>query len=67
MLLKEFVLTSLEGFEDFKIQEHLYNGKVKEEILTEKIYLENANKEVESYYLDITENGKPYISIKLEN
>lgn len=67
MLLKELVLTSLEGFDDFKIQHHYYSGRIKELPLTEKLYLENANKEVENYYIDVTENGKPYISVKLEN
>lgn len=67
MLLKELVLTSLESFEDFKLQYTYYQGKVKELPLTQELYLKLANKEINSYYLDTDKEGKPYISIKLED
>ena len=67
MLLKELILTSFENINNFKIQQHNYNGTMKEITLTQEKYLQLSNKEIESYYLDTDENGKPYISIKLEN
>lgn len=67
MLLKELVLTSLESFENFKIQYSYCNGKVKELPLTKELYLQLADKEVDNYYLDVDENKQPYISLKLGN
>lgn len=68
MLLKDLVLTSLESFENFKIQySYDYNGKVKELPLTKELYLQLADKEVDNYYLDVDENKQPYISLKLGN
>ena len=66
MLVKELVLNSLENFESFKIQYSYYNGRVKELQLTEELYLQLADKEIDNYYLDIDGNNKPYISIKLK-
>lgn len=67
MTVKELVLTSLESFENFKIQYSYCQGKVKELTMTKELYLQIANKEIDSYYLDIDENKQPYISLKLEN
>lgn len=67
MLLKELVLNSLEAFESFKIQYSYCQGKVKEIPLTKELYLQLANKEIDNYYLDIDENKKPYISLKLKH
>lgn len=67
MLLKDLVLTSLESFENFKLQYSYYNGKVKEIPLTKELYLQLADKEVDNYYLDVDENKQPYISLKLGN
>ena len=67
MLLKELVLNSLESFESFKIQYSYYNGKVKEIPLTKELYLQLADAEIDSYYLDLDENKKPYISLKLKH
>ena len=67
MLLKELVLNSLESFESFKIQYSYYNGKVKEIPLTKELYLQLADKEINNYYLDLDENKKPYISLKLKH
>ena len=65
MTVKDLVLTSLESYADFKIQHHFYGGKMKEETLTQKLYLEITDKEIDSFYLDVDENKQPYISIKL--
>ena len=66
MTVKELVLTSLEGFENFKIQYTYYQGKVKELTMTKELYLQLADKEIDSYYLDIDkETNQPYISLKL--
>ena len=65
MTVKELVLTSQESYADFKIQHHFYGGKIKEETMTQKLYLEIAYKEVDSFYLDVDENNQPYISMKL--
>lgn len=66
MTVKELVLTSLESFENFKIQYTYYQGKVKELTMTKELYLQVADKEVDSYYLDIDkETNQPYISLKL--
>ena len=63
MVLKELVLIGQESFADYEIQ-----GKVKPQTLTRELYLELADKEVESYYLDINkETNQPYMSIKLES
>lgn len=67
MTVKELVLTSLEGFENFKIQYTYYQGKVKELTMTKELYLQLADKEIENYYLDTDKDNNPYISIKLEN
>lgn len=67
MLLKELILASLENIDNFKIQQQNYNGTLTESTLTNEKYLQLANEEIESYYLDTDENNKPYISIKLEN
>ena len=67
MLLKELVLNSLESFESFKIQYSYYNGKVKEIPLTKELYLQLADAEIDSYYLDLDENKKPYISLKFKH
>ena len=67
MLLKELVLNSLESFESFKIQYSYCHGKVKEIPLTKELYLQLANKEIDSYYLDLDENKKPYISLKFKH
>lgn len=67
MTVKDLVLNSLEAFENFKIQYSYCQGKVKELEMNEKLYLQIADKEIDNYYLDIDENKKPYISIKLEN
>lgn len=67
MLLKDIVLTSLENINNFKIQHHNYNGTITESTLTNEKYLQLANEEIESYFLDTDENNKPYISIKLQN
>lgn len=67
MTVKDLVLTSLESFENFKIQYSYCQGKVKELTMTKEIYLQIADKEIDSYYLDVDENKQPYISIKLEN
>lgn len=66
MLVKELVLNSLENFESFKIQQCYDNGKIKEVQLTEELYLQLADEEIDNYYLDIDGNNKPYISIKLK-
>ena len=69
MTVKELVLTSLEAFENFKIQySYDFNkDKVKELTMTKELYLQVADKEIDSYYLDVDENKQPYISLKLEN
>lgn len=67
MVVKELVLTSLENLEKFKIQYSYYNGKVKELVMTEELYLQVADKEIDSYYLDVDENKQPYVSIKLQD
>ena len=67
MLLKDLVLNSLESFESFKIQYTYYQGKVKELPLTKRLYEQLANTEIDSYYLDIDENKKPYISLKFKH
>ena len=66
MTVKELVLNSLEAFESFKIQYSYYQGKIKEIPLTEKLYLQLADKEIDSYYLDTDSNNQPYISLKLK-
>ena len=65
MLVKDLVLNSLENFESFKIQV-CDNKKIKEIQLTEKLYLQLADKEIDNYFLDIKKNNQPYISIKLK-
>ena len=67
MTVKDLVLNSLEAFENFKIQYSYCQGKVKELTMTKELYLQIANKEINSYYLDVDENKQPYISMKLEN
>lgn len=67
MLLKDLVLNSLEAFESFKIQYSYCQGKVKEIPLTKQLYEQLANKEIDSYYLDLDENKKPYISLKFKH
>ena len=67
MVVKDLVLNSLEAFESFKIQYSYCQGKVKELPLTKELYLQLADKEIDSYYLDLDENKKPYISLKLKN
>lgn len=67
MTVNELVLTSLESFEKFKIQYSYYRGEVKELTMTEELYLQIADKEIDNYYLDVDENKQPYISIKLNN
>ena len=58
MILKELVLTSLESFADFEV-----NGKP----LTRGSYEKLADKEVESFYLEVNkESGQPYMVVKLE-
>lgn len=59
MVLKELVLTGQESFADYEV-----NGK----ILNRETYLELADKEVDSYYLDINkETNQPYMVVKLED
>lgn len=65
MTVKDLVLTSQESYADFRIQHHFYGGKIKEETMTQKLYLEIADKEIDSFYLNIDENKQPYVSIKL--
>lgn len=65
MTVKELVLNSLEAFESFKIQYSYCQGKVKELTMNKELYLQIADKEIDSYYLDIDSN-KPYISLKLK-
>ena len=67
MLLKDLVLNSLESFDSFKIQYSYCQGKVKEIPLTQQLYEQLANTEIDSYYLDLDENKKPYISLKLKH
>ena len=67
MTVKDLVLNSLEAFENFKIQYSYCQGKVKELTMNKELYLQIADKEIDSYYLDIDENKQPYISMKLEN
>ena len=66
MLVKDLVLNSLEAFESFKIQYSYCQGKVKELTLTKELYEKVADKEIESYYLDMDGNNQPYISLKLK-
>ena len=66
MLVKDLVLNSLENFESFKIQKVYDNGKIKEVQLTEELYLQLADGEIDNYFLDIGKNSQPYISIKLK-
>ena len=66
MTVKELILDSLESFEDFKVQYSYYKGEVKELTVTQNIYLQIADQEIDYYYLDTDNNGKPYISIKLK-
>ena len=66
MIVKDLVLNSLEAFENFKVQYSYYGGKVKELTLTKELYLQIADKEVDSYYLDVDENKQPYISMKIK-
>lgn len=66
MLVKELVLNSLEAFESFKIQYSYCQGKVKELTLAKELYEKVADKEIESYYLDLDENNQPYISLKFK-
>lgn len=67
MTVKDLVLNSLEAFDKFKIQYSYYQGRIKEIPLTEKLYLQVADKEIDSYYLDTDSNKQPYISLKLKN
>lgn len=46
MVLKELVLTSLESFEDFMINDKPLNREM---------YLELADKEIEKFYLDVVD------------
>lgn len=66
MLVKDLVLNSLENFESFEIQKVYDNGKIKEVQLTEELYLQLADEEIDNYFLDIGKNSQPYISIKLK-
>lgn len=66
MTVKELVLNSLEAFDKFKVQYSYCQGKVKELSMNEKLYLQVADKEIDSYYLDIDSNKQPYISLKLK-
>lgn len=47
MLLKELVLDSMEGFDNFVVDN---------KTLTKQAYLDKAHLEVDSYYLDIIDN-----------
>lgn len=67
MLLKELVLNGLENFDSYKIQYSYWQGKVKELPLTEKLYEQLADEELEHFYLDKDKDGVPYISIKMKN
>lgn len=67
MTVKELVLNSLEAFDKFKIQYSYCQGRIKEIPLTEKLYLQVADKEIDSFYLDTDSNNQPYISLKLKN
>ena len=67
MLVKELVLNSLESFNSFKIQYSYCQGKVKELPLTQQLYEQLADAEIDSYYLDLDENKKPYISLKFKH
>lgn len=58
MVLKELVLTSQESFADFEV-----NGK----LLDRETYLELADKEVDSYYLDVNKENQAYMVVKLED
>ena len=66
MTVKDLILNSLETFESFKIQYSYCQGRVKEIPLTEKLYLQVADKEIDSFYLDVDGNKQPYISLKLK-
>lgn len=66
MTVKELVLNSLEAFDKFKIQYSYCHGKVKELTMNEELYLQVADKEIDSYYLDTDSNKQPYISLKLK-
>ena len=66
MTLNEFVLTSLEGFESFAIQEKTIEGKLRDRVLDAELYKKLEGYEVENYYLNINKQGLPYIVIKLE-
>lgn len=66
MTVKELVLNSLEAFDKFKIQYSYYRGEVQELTMNEELYLRVADKEIDSYYLDIDSNKQPYISLKLK-
>lgn len=66
MTVKDLVLNSLEAFESFKIQYSYCQGKIKEIPLTEKLYLQLADKEIDNFYLDTDNNNQPYISLKLK-
>ena len=66
MTVKELVLNSLEAFESFKIQYSYCQGKIKEMPLTKELYLKLADKEIDSYFLDVDSNKQPYISLKLK-
>lgn len=61
MTVKDLVLNSLESFADFYI-----DLETTKKQLTKNLYLQLADYEIASYYLDI-ENNKPCIVIKLEN
>ena len=59
MLLKDLVLTSLESFADFEVNDKL---------LTQETYLKLAYKEVKSYYLDVNkETMQAFMVVKLED
>ena len=66
MTVKDLVLNSLEAFESFKIQYSYCQGKIKELPLTKELYLKLADKEIDSYFLDVDSNKQPYISLKLK-
>lgn len=58
MVLKELILTSMDSFGDFEV-----NGNT----LNKSLYLELADKEVKSYYLDTNKDGQAYMVVTLED
>lgn len=67
MVLKELVLNGLENFDSYKFQYSYYKGEVKELTMTEELFEKFANHEIKHFYLDKDTDGKPYISIKMED